>query len=144
MQSVRIAVSAFATVLLACPALKASAEPPGLDEAMAAARSVASIPQETVAHTQPAAPADTTLFGAVAKAVPVTKLDDIRGGSEVTVNDMRLHGTVADNAAVNVLSGVNNIADGAFANASGIPTAIQNSGSNVLIQNATILNVQFK
>ncbi len=143
MQSVRFAVGAFATVLLAWPVLQAHAEPPGLDATMAAARAASGTAPDTAATTaQPAAA--TSLFGGVAKAVPVSKLDDIRGGAEVTVSDMRLHGTVADNAAVNILSGTNNIADGAFSNAAGIPTAIQNSGSNVLIQNATIVNVQFK
>ncbi|WP_432261546.1 hypothetical protein [Cupriavidus sp. TMH.W2] len=135
MQPVRFAVGAFATVLLAWPALHAYAEPPGLDAAMASARAATST-------EQPAARAG--LFAGVAKAVPVSKLDDIRGGAEVTVSDMRLRGTVADNAAVDVQSGANRITAGAFANAAGIPTAIQNSGSNVLIQNATIVNVQFK
>ncbi|RDK10976.1 hypothetical protein [Cupriavidus lacunae] len=135
MQPVRFTVGVFATVLLAWPPLQAHAEPPGLDAAMVAARAA-------TGTAQPAARAG--LFAGVAKAVPVSKLDVIRGGAEVTVNDMRLHGTVADNAAVNTLSGSNHISDGAFANAAGIPTAIQNSGSNVLIQNATIVNVQFK
>ncbi|MCY1220720.1 hypothetical protein D3C81_928050 [compost metagenome] len=143
MQSVRFAVGAFTTVLLAWPALQAHAEPPGLDAAITAARSAAQGMQEPLAETTQ--PSKTpSLFGGVAKAVPVSKLDDIRGGAEVTVNDMRLHGTVAENAAVNVLSGANSITEGAFSNAAGIPTAIQNSGSNVLIQNATIVNVQFK
>ncbi|MBP0629188.1 hypothetical protein [Cupriavidus sp. AcVe19-1a] len=143
MQSVRFAVGAFTTVLLAWPALQVRAEPPGLEAAMAAARSAAAGTQEVAADTtQPAAV--NHLFGGVAKAVPVSKLDDIRGGAEVTVNDMRLHGTVAENAAWEVVSGANRITEGAFANAAGIPTAIQNSGSNVLIQNATIVNVQFR
>ncbi|MEM5429586.1 hypothetical protein [Cupriavidus oxalaticus] len=143
MQSVRFAVGTLATVLLAWPALQAHAEPPGLETAMAAARSAAAGTQEVAADTtQPAAV--NHLFGGVAKAVPVSKLDDIRGGAEVTVNDMRLHGTVAENAAWDVVTGTNRITEGAFANAAGIPTAIQNSGNNVLIQNATIVNVQFR
>ncbi|AQV96229.1 hypothetical protein BJN34_20345 [Cupriavidus necator] len=144
MQPVRFTVGVFATAFLAWPALQAHAEPPGLDAAMAAARAATGTAPESAATgtAQPAIRAG--LFAGVAKAVPVSKLDDIRGGAEVTVNDMRLHGTVADNAAVNTLSGSNHISDGAFANAAGIPTAIQNSGSNVLIQNATIVNVQFK
>ncbi|SPA55185.1 hypothetical protein [Cupriavidus taiwanensis] len=137
MQPVRFAVGTFAAALLAWPALPAHAEPPGLEAAMAAARADAAAP------TAPA-PAPAALFAGAAKAVPVSRLDDVRGGAEVTVNDMRLHGTVADNAAVNTLSGTNHITEGAFSNAAGIPTAIQNSGSNVLIQNATIVNVQFK
>lgn len=144
MQSVRFAVGAFTTVLLAWPVLQAHAEPPGLDATMAAARAASGTAPDTAATTTAQPAAATSLFGGVAKAVPVSKLDDIRGGAEVTVNDMRLHGTVAENAAVNVASGANRITEGAFANSAGIPTAIQNSGSNVLIQNATIVNVQFK
>lgn len=72
------------------------------------------------------------------------QLSDYRGGFDVVKNDMQLSGSVANNSAVNVMSGSNYIADGAFSNASGLPMVIQNSGSNVLIQNATIVNVQFK
>jgi hypothetical protein len=57
---------------------------------------------------------------------------------------MKLSGTVTDNSAVNVVTGNNVINGGSFANSSGLPTVIQNSGSNVLIQNATIVNVQFQ
>ena len=64
-----------------------------------------------------------------------------RGGTDI-VSDMKLSGVVAGNRAINVISGANMISDGAFANASGLPVVIQNSGSNVLIQNATIVNVQ--
>ncbi|SOY93577.1 conserved hypothetical protein; putative exported protein [Cupriavidus taiwanensis] len=144
MQPVRFAVGTFAAALLAWPALQAHAEPPGLEAAMAAARAAHGAAPETASTSTAPPTVRTTLFAGVAKAVPVSTLDDIRGGAEVTVNDMRLHGTVADNAAVNTLSGTNHITEGAFSNAAGIPTAIQNSGSNVLIQNATIVNVQFK
>ena len=41
-------------------------------------------------------------------------------------------------------AGYNTIADGAFTGAVGVPMVIQNSGNNVLIQNATIINVQFQ
>ncbi|EHP42550.1 periplasmic protein [Cupriavidus basilensis OR16] len=101
----------------------------------------------TVPDQTPAAVADAGQRGAFAgfgKPVASNKLDDIRGGSELVVNDMRLSGTVADNTANHVLSGSNAIADGSFASAAGLPTVIQNTGSNVLIQNATIINVQFK
>ena len=66
-----------------------------------------------------------------------------RGGT-VTLSDMRLKGVVADNQAVNVTTGGNVISEGALAGATGLPTVIQNSGNNVLIQNATIVNVQLK
>lgn len=62
-----------------------------------------------------------------------------RGGT--SVNDMKLRGVVADNQAINVSTGGNLISDGALSNAVGVPMVIQNTGNNVLIQNATILNV---
>ncbi|WP_439890073.1 hypothetical protein ACS7SF_12455 [Ralstonia sp. 25C] len=80
-------------------------------------------------------------------AVGADKLDGYRGGTQdlyQTVNDARLSGTVSDNTAVNVATGSNIVRDGSFANAAGIPTVIQNSGANVLIQNSTIVNVQFR
>ncbi|MGW8391985.1 hypothetical protein [Pseudoduganella sp. HUAS MS19] len=72
------------------------------------------------------------------------RLAQMRGGSEAPWSDMKLAGTVANNSAVNVVTGANIVTDGAFSNASGMPMVIQNSGANVLIQNATIVNVQIK
>ena len=72
------------------------------------------------------------------------RLDGYRGGFDVVKNDMQLTGAVTNNSAVDVLSGSNFIADGSFANASGMPMVVQNSGSNVLIQNAMIINVQMQ
>jgi len=66
-----------------------------------------------------------------------------RGGTD-TRNDARIDGAVAANTAVNVATGANSIDAGSFANMAGIPVVIQNSGANVLIQNATIINLQFK
>lgn len=68
-------------------------------------------------------------------------LADYRGGSELASSEMRLAGTTADNSATNVVTGANSISAGSFANMSGIPVVIQNSGANVLIQNATIVNL---
>lgn len=72
------------------------------------------------------------------------RLEQMRGGSDAPWSDMKLAGTVANNSAVNVVTGANIVTDGAFSNASGMPMVIQNSGANVLIQNATIVNVQIK
>lgn len=66
-----------------------------------------------------------------------------RGGDGV-FNDAQLKGVVSDNHAINVTTGMNVVSDGAFAGSSGLATVIQNSGNNVLIQNATIVNVQLK
>lgn len=75
-------------------------------------------------------------------ALASDSLADFRGGSELTSSEMRLAGTTADNSATNVVTGANSISAGSFANMSGIPVVIQNSGANVLIQNATIVNLQ--
>ena len=80
-------------------------------------------------------------FGA---AVQSDRLDAQRGGTDTVNNNMQLDGSVRDNVAHNVVTGSNTIDAGSFANVSGIPTVIQNSGANVLIQNATIINLQLK
>lgn len=73
--------------------------------------------------------------------VALADLDSLRGGADV-VNQSLVQGAVAGNAAVNVSSGANFISSGSFANSNGFNTVIQNTGSNVLIQSSTIINVQ--
>lgn len=72
------------------------------------------------------------------------KLGLLRGGADTVSNTMWLDGAVGGNAAVNVFGGANSIGGGSFSNASGLPIAIQNSGANVLIQNATIINIEMQ
>jgi len=60
------------------------------------------------------------------------------------VNKMTLDAVMTNNVTENVVSGNNTITDGAFAGTTGFPMVIQNSGSNVIIQNATILNLNVK
>jgi hypothetical protein len=67
-----------------------------------------------------------------------------RGASDNIRNEATLGGTVGNNSATNVSSGMNIIDNGSFANASGLPVVIQNSGANVLIQNATVINLQLQ
>lgn len=89
------------------------------------------------------APVDAPGFG---PAVPEGRLAGMRGGDgnvSTVTNRADLRGTVDGNSATNVIGGGNSVADGSFGNAAGISTVIQNSGSNVLIQNSTIVNVQF-
>ena len=71
-------------------------------------------------------------------------LEQARGGAADVSNEARLNGYVTGNSATYVNTGANSIDGGAFANASGIPIVIQNSGANVLIQNATIINLQMR
>ena len=70
-------------------------------------------------------------------------LERLRGGESTVDNDVLIDGTVEGNTADHIVSGANAISDGAFTNANGINTVIQNTGSNVLIQNGMVVNVQF-
>ena len=78
------------------------------------------------------------------KPVSTETLAEQRGGDDEFVhNTITVNGTVTDNTASNVGTGANSIADGSFASSSGIMSVVQNTGANVLIQSATIVNVQF-
>ncbi|MFZ5655597.1 MAG: hypothetical protein ACOY37_00800 [Pseudomonadota bacterium] len=100
------------------------------------------VPAEGPAAEAPA-PVDAPGFG---PAVAEGRLAAMRGG-DGNVNNVsnraNLRGNVNGNSATNVISGGNLVSDSSFGNAAGISTVIQNSGSNVLIQNSTIVNVQF-
>jgi hypothetical protein len=78
------------------------------------------------------------------KAVSMSDLEKQRGGNEIVLNHVDAKGTVTDNFASDILTGTNSITGSAFSGASGIPLVIQNTGNNVLIQNATIINLQVK
>ncbi|MDM0072905.1 hypothetical protein QTH90_00810 [Variovorax sp. J2P1-59] len=77
-------------------------------------------------------------------AIPVDseKLARYRGGADQVSNEMTLNGTTANNSANRVTTGDNTISSGSFSNMNGLPVVIQNSGANVLIQNAVILHLQ--
>lgn len=88
----------------------------------------------------PAASAVVEIFGSA--AVVSESLDDFRGGADLVLNDIKSDGMVRDNQASNLTTGNNWITEGSFTGAAGFPTVVQNSGNNVLIQNATIINLQ--
>lgn len=98
-------------------------------------------------ETQPAAPvaASSDAAGDPSIGVPVDagELEQLRGGESTVDNDVLIDGSVEGNTADRIVSGANAISDGAFTNANGINTVIQNTGSNVLIQNGMVVNVQF-
>jgi hypothetical protein len=76
------------------------------------------------------------------KVISNSSLAEQRGGHETQVfNDMQVNGKVVDNTAINNVTGHNTITN-AFTGASGVPLVVQNSGNNVLIQNATIINLE--
>lgn len=90
------------------------------------------------------APVDTNNpFGT--KTIDPAALSRQRGGTDTgPVSDMKLNGVVSNNNASNLSTGNNLITDGAFTGVNGVPLVVQNSGNNVLIQSATIINVQLK
>lgn len=64
-----------------------------------------------------------------------------RGGAQ-TANDMELSGVVGNNHASDLVTGHNVVSEGSLTGNAGFATVVQNSGNNVLIQNATIINLQ--
>ena len=130
----------FAAVLALPLGARAAEPPPALTAAPPPALTAATT-TATSAATPP--PALTTAEPGAA-AVADELLARARGGSDLTVIDTKLSGAVTGNAVTNVSTGWNVIQGGSFANMSGIPIVVQNSGANVLIQNATVINLQLK
>jgi hypothetical protein len=96
----------------------------------------ASAPDLTQSDAPPA-------IAGIGAPLPAESLQSMRGGDSTTNNNVDIDGNVDGNTATNVVSGSNVVQGGSFANSNGISTVIQNSGSNVLIQNGTVVNVQF-
>lgn len=84
---------------------------------------------------------NTAAFG---PTIPDAELAAQRGGHISVTNTNNLNAKLYENTAVSNVTGNNVISDGAFAGISGYATVVQNSGNNVIIQNATILNLQTK
>lgn len=86
-----------------------------------------------------------TLRGLLAlPTVDASRLENTRGAADTyeAANFMNLRGSVSNTRASELITGNNSISDGAFSGAVGLPMVIQNSGNNVLIQNATIINLR--
>ncbi|KFI07983.1 hypothetical protein [Massilia sp. BSC265] len=82
--------------------------------------------------------------GAWSEAVTSERLGRTSGKDDTVHTEAVLGGTVGNNTAINTVSGNNIIDSGSFANAQGLPMVIQNSGSNVLIQSATVINLRLQ
>lgn len=117
----------------AMPTSSASASP----SAPAAATAPAS-----AQHVRATPPASIDVQG-LGRSVNSGTLATFSGGTEISER-MTLNGTVSDNSASHVVTGSNAISSDSFSGAAGLPMVIQNTGNNVLIQNATIVNVQFQ
>jgi hypothetical protein len=86
--------------------------------------------------------ADEAEFMLAPAALSDAQLDQLRGRLTV-FNSNDVDGHLYNNEAISNVTG-SNFVDGSFAGMSGFSTVIQNSGNNVLIQNATVLNLQFE
>lgn len=113
-----------------------------------AAQSSAQAPADSsAAKPERVAKADTANTSSdplAAKVIDDSTLSNARGGAETYENQNTSTGAVTGNSASQLTTGSNTITAGSFANTSGIPIVIQNSGNNVLIQNSTILNLQLE
>lgn len=76
-------------------------------------------------------------------------LDSLSGGEDwqignidMLLNNMNLKSQMEENLLVSTATGANLISNDAFSNANGISTVIQNSGNQVIINSAMILNLR--
>ena len=78
-------------------------------------------------------------------AVSEGELDQAHGMGGVvditTHNDINVDGVLTGNTANNNVTGFNVIDNGAFTDAGGFISVIQNTGNNVLIQDTTLINI---
>jgi hypothetical protein len=107
--------------------------------ALALAAACVTLACSSAARAEGESPGLDAVFG---KTVPAEVMSMHRGKAVITTMDV--DGSVADNASINNVTGMNVVTSGSFTNASGLSTVIQNSGNNVLIQNATILQLDVR
>lgn len=89
-------------------------------------------------------PVSEQTLAALGAALPNSALSDQRGKAITSTNTNNVDGELYSNNASSTYSGGNAVTEGAFSNSTGLFTVIQNSGNNVLIQSATILNLEIK
>ncbi len=81
----------------------------------------------------------------LASVVNDAELDTYRGTfNNITLLSSNLSASLQGNNASNNVSGANSISEGALSNVAGLTSVIQNSGNNVIIQQATTVNVNFQ
>ena len=102
---------------------------------------VSLIPAASFADSIGTENADALGFSSV---VEDTELDTYRGTfSNITLLSSNLSASLQGNTSSNNVSGNNSIGQGALNNVAGLTSVIQNSGNNVIIQQATTVNVNF-
>lgn len=92
-----------------------------------------------------ALPEDVNKFQNLTNAVLLDELDQVRGRGGVVditaIVNSNIEAELSNNTANNNVTGFNIIDNGAFTEANGIFSIIQNTGNNVIIQDSTIVNV---
>lgn len=96
-----------------------------------------------LAADPPRSEASAPMVDGFGQPVSAGALQHYSGGGLVQDNQT-ITGTVTGNSASNVSTGANSITGNAFQGASGLPSVVQNTGNNVLIQTGVIVNVQLK
>jgi hypothetical protein len=117
----------------------------GLALSCVASAALAATPPIDVAGRQGTARPATQppLVAGFGQAVNADTLGRYSGGALVQSNQT-LTGTVTGDTASQVTTGSNSLNGNAFQGAAGLPSVVQNSGNNVLIQTGVIVNVQLK
>lgn len=114
----------------------------------AAKRSTWSLLAALAALAAPLGAAQASPEASLGPPLPPAQLATARGtgGTEPVLNPISttIGGAVGGNSAAGLATGNNVIQTGSFADASGMPVVIQNSGANVLIQNATVIHLELR
>jgi len=117
----------------------------GTFAALAVLTMVAASPVPVLGGQPEAAGTQQPPIASLGERLPDNALASKRGGYAVQVNNQnQLDAKLYDNQAIGNVTGTNSVSDSAFSGMSGFATVVQNSGNNVIVQNATILNVQLK
>lgn len=98
---------------------------------------------KTVTTTKTKTSTATPVAAGLGSRVDSSVLANLSGGSDVSEH-ITITGNVSNTSTENVSTGMNWIGGGSFGNTAGLPIVIQNTGNSVLIQNATIVNVQMQ
>jgi hypothetical protein len=77
-------------------------------------------------------------------AISEIDLGTQRGGDVRVTNTNNLDAQLHDNTAISNVTGSNFVTTSAFSGSSGFATVVQNSGNNVIIQNAAVINLQMQ
>ncbi|KAB7624392.1 hypothetical protein [Alkalilimnicola sp. S0819] len=84
---------------------------------------------------------------ALGQAVADSELNHSRGRTSlhrVELSEISESAVLSGNSAAGARTGANTVLRGAFAGMNGVNSVIQNSGNNVIIQDATIVNVHMQ